>query len=172
MRGLYINSNANPLTNFTSSSRSTEFKDIFPWNIFQMIAKTIPISTRIIISYAMKWGIPLTPSLDGWSTKAKEATWGNTGPAEVKLALLDTSPVFQCLEGGGEEWGMENWTIMYLYKVNVKKWIYINKQKQSVNFNKFWLEYLYWDCQFQYSYIRWVKKYLEWEYINRGWGSK
>ena len=54
MRGLYINSNVNPLTNFTSSSRSTEFKDIFPWNIFQMIAKTIPISTRIIISYAMK----------------------------------------------------------------------------------------------------------------------
>ena len=35
---------------FTSSSRSTEFKDIFPWNISQMITKAVPISTRIIIS--------------------------------------------------------------------------------------------------------------------------
>ena len=54
---IYINSNLNPLTKFTSSSRSTKFKDILPWNISQMITKTIPISTRIVISYAMKWGI-------------------------------------------------------------------------------------------------------------------
>ena len=41
---------------FTSSSRGIEFKDILPWNISQMITKTIPI-TRIVISYAMKRGI-------------------------------------------------------------------------------------------------------------------
>ena len=58
MRDIYINSNLNLLTIFTSSSRSTEFKDILPWNISQMITKTIPISTRIVISYAMKRGIP------------------------------------------------------------------------------------------------------------------
>ena len=58
MRDIYINSNLNPLTKFTSSSRSTKLKDILPWNISQMIMKTIPISTRIVISYAMKWGIP------------------------------------------------------------------------------------------------------------------
>ena len=52
---IYINSNLNPLTKFTSSSRSTKFKDILPWNISQMITKTIPISTRIITSYKMKW---------------------------------------------------------------------------------------------------------------------
>ena len=58
MRDIYINSNLNPLTKFTSSSRSTKFKDILPWNISQMITKTILMSTRIVISYAMKWGIP------------------------------------------------------------------------------------------------------------------
>ena len=44
-------------TKFTSSSRNTVFKDILPWNISQMVMKTIPISTRIVISYAMKRGI-------------------------------------------------------------------------------------------------------------------
>ena len=59
MSDIYINFNLHPLTNFTSSSRSTEFKDIIPWNISQMITKTVPIITRIGISYAMKWGIPM-----------------------------------------------------------------------------------------------------------------
>ena len=40
MRDIYINFNLNPLTKFTSSSRSTEFKDILPGNISQMITKT------------------------------------------------------------------------------------------------------------------------------------
>ena len=54
MRDIYINSNLNPFTKFASSSWSTEFKDILPWNILQMNMKTIPISMRIVISYAMK----------------------------------------------------------------------------------------------------------------------
>ena len=54
MRDIYINSNLNTLTKFTSSSRSTTFKDILPWKISQMTMKTISISTRIVISYAMK----------------------------------------------------------------------------------------------------------------------
>ena len=41
MRDIYINSTLNPLTKFTSSSRSTDFKDILPWNISQMITKNI-----------------------------------------------------------------------------------------------------------------------------------
>ena len=53
MRDIYINSNLNPLTKLTSSSRSTKLKDILSWNISQMIMKTIPISTRIVISYAI-----------------------------------------------------------------------------------------------------------------------
>ena len=44
----------NPLTNFDSTCISTMFKNILLWNISQMITKTIPISTRIVISYAMK----------------------------------------------------------------------------------------------------------------------
>ena len=57
-RDLYINSYPNPLKKFTSSSR-TEFKDILQMNISQMITKTIPISMRTVISYAMKRDIPL-----------------------------------------------------------------------------------------------------------------
>ena len=57
MRDIYINSNLNPLPKFTGSSRSTEFKDILPWNISEMITKTVPISARIVISYLMKQGI-------------------------------------------------------------------------------------------------------------------
>ena len=59
MRDIYIHSKLNPLTKFTSSSRSTQLKDILSWNISQMITKTITISTRIVVSYGMKQGIPL-----------------------------------------------------------------------------------------------------------------
>ena len=55
VRDIYINFNPDPLR---WSSRSTKFKDIFPWNISQMITKTIPINSRIVISCAMKSGIP------------------------------------------------------------------------------------------------------------------
>ena len=57
MRDTYINSNLNPLTKFTSSIRSIEFKDILPRNISQMTAKIIPIRTWIAISHTMKQGI-------------------------------------------------------------------------------------------------------------------
>ena len=35
------------------------FEDILLWNISQIVMKTAPVSTRIVISYAMKWDIPL-----------------------------------------------------------------------------------------------------------------
>ena len=60
IRDVYINSNLNPLTKFMSSSRSIELKGILPCRISQMITKTISIITRIVISYAMKQGIPLS----------------------------------------------------------------------------------------------------------------
>ena len=72
MRDIYINSNLNPLTKFTNSSRSTEFKDILRWNISQMVMKTILIITRIVISYTMKQGI-----LFGVYWKVN-GNWGNT----------------------------------------------------------------------------------------------
>ena len=59
MRGRYINSSLNPLTKYTTNRRSIEFKDILQWIIFQKIMKTFPVSTRIVISYAMKKGIQL-----------------------------------------------------------------------------------------------------------------
>ena len=39
----------------------------------------------------------MTPSLEGWPTKAKEAP----SPHEVRLAPLDTNPVFQSVEVKG-----------------------------------------------------------------------
>ena len=59
MRDIYINSNMNLLKKFNISGRITEFKDILSWTISQMITTTIPISMRIVISYAMKRSIPL-----------------------------------------------------------------------------------------------------------------
>ena len=55
MRDMYMNSNLNPITKFTCSSRGTEFKDILPRNMSEMITKTIPI--RIAINYAVKQNI-------------------------------------------------------------------------------------------------------------------
>ena len=59
MRDVCINSNLNPPTKLTSSSRSTDLKDILPWKISQMITKTIPISMRIVKSNEMRWDILL-----------------------------------------------------------------------------------------------------------------
>ena len=56
---IYINSNLKPLTKFPSSSRSTELKSNPPWNISQMITKTILFSKRIVISYTTKHAILL-----------------------------------------------------------------------------------------------------------------
>ena len=56
-RDIYINPNLNKLTKFTSSSRSTEFKDILPWNISKMITKIVPISMGIAIGNVMRQGI-------------------------------------------------------------------------------------------------------------------
>ena len=62
-----INSSLEELTKFSTSSRSTEFKDILPWNISHMITKTVLISARIFISCAMKRDI-------GGKSKETEAT--------------------------------------------------------------------------------------------------
>ena len=77
MRDIYINSNLNPLTKITSSSRSTEFKDILPWIISQMIDNIIPISTTLVKSNAMKQGIPWVWCFEfgGKSIKIETITW-------------------------------------------------------------------------------------------------
>ena len=71
IRDIYISSNLDPLSKFTSSSRSTKFKYILLWNISQMITKTIAISSRLAISYAMKRGIPL------WIWWKVKGNWDN-----------------------------------------------------------------------------------------------
>ena len=69
MSDIYINSNLNLLAKFTSS-RSTEFNFIVPWNISQMLIKITPISTRSV-SYVMKQGIPL------WVRRKVSGNWNN-----------------------------------------------------------------------------------------------
>ena len=54
----------------------------------------------------------MTPSLEGWSTKAKEAP----SPHEVQLAPLDTNPVFQSLWGKGLE---NTWTVNLDYHYQI-----------------------------------------------------
>ena len=80
VRDIYINSNLNPPTKFTNSSRSIELKDILPWNIPQMITKTIPLSTRISRC-----------EFDGKSMESETTTWsefciGGKTIVEQKLA--------------------------------------------------------------------------------------
>ena len=84
MRDKYINSNLNPLKKFTSSSNSTEFKDILPRNFPQMIMKTVPISTRIVISYAIKQGIP--PWI-WWKVSGTDPTTWSEFPNEWKACV-------------------------------------------------------------------------------------
>ena len=60
VRDTYINFNLIPLT---WSSRSTKFNDNFPWNISQMITKTIQVNSSIVISCTMKSGIKVKGNL-------------------------------------------------------------------------------------------------------------
>ena len=46
MRDIYINSNLNLLRKLTGSSRSTEFIDILPWSISQVITKTVEFDEK------------------------------------------------------------------------------------------------------------------------------
>ena len=71
MRDIYINSNLKPPTKLTSSSRNTEFKDILPWNISQMITKTILTFKRIATGYVMNWDIPF------WIWRKVDGNWNN-----------------------------------------------------------------------------------------------
>ena len=57
VRDIYISSKLNLRTKFNRSRRSTEFKDILPWNISQIITKTIQIHKSIVISFTVKRGI-------------------------------------------------------------------------------------------------------------------
>ena len=71
MMNIFINSNQNSFKKVTSSNRSTEFEDILPWNISQMITKIIPISTRMVISYEVKQGTLL------WVWQEVSWNWDN-----------------------------------------------------------------------------------------------
>ena len=78
MRDIYISCNMNPLKEFTSNSRSTNFKYILLRNISRMIMETIPISTRIVVTYVMKWGIAFWVwwKVDGnWQNMIKVSQW-------------------------------------------------------------------------------------------------
>ena len=89
MRDIYINSSLILLIKIASSNRNTEFKDILPWDISQMITKTILISSRIVISFAMKLGIPsllIGKLMENGMTAWSEFRNGGEGIVEEILA--------------------------------------------------------------------------------------
>ena len=93
MRDTNINPNLNPLTKFTSSSRSSEFKDMLPWNISQMITKTVPISTEIVISNAMKGVILL------WIWWKVNGNWDNMiRMSQCRESLCRTNALIRGIE--------------------------------------------------------------------------
>ena len=90
MRDIHQFQSEPTLTEFTSSSINTKFKDILPWNISQVITKTAPISKRIVINYAMKRDIPF--EFDQKSMETKTTTWSefsSGGKAIVKQKLTE-----------------------------------------------------------------------------------
>ena len=84
---MYSNSNLNSLTKFTSSSRSTEFKYISPQSISQMIAKTVPIGTRLVIQW--NWASCCEfhgKSMETWTTTRLEFLHGGKTIVQQILA--------------------------------------------------------------------------------------
>ena len=79
-------SNLNPLTKLTSGRRSTKLKDISQYNISQMITKTAPISTRIVISYTMN-GILFWVCRKSIETETTWSEFYNGGKAFVEQIL-------------------------------------------------------------------------------------
>ena len=56
--GMYTSISAWIHSQDSLAAAEAEAEDILPYNISQIITKTIPISTKIVISYMMKRGIP------------------------------------------------------------------------------------------------------------------
>ena len=81
-----MNSNLNPLTNFTGSCRNIQFKDIFPWYISQMITKTIPGSMRIVIT--MQWNGASCFEFIGKPMETETTTWSEFGKAIIEQILV------------------------------------------------------------------------------------
>ena len=70
----------------------------------------------------------MTPSPEGWPTKAKEAP----SPHEVRLAPLDTNPVFQSLDLLRLEFFF-NWDTCYArLRSHYKAWSYKKKKHKKV----------------------------------------
>ena len=109
MRHLYINSNLNSLTKFTSRSRSTEFKDTIPWNISKLITKTIPISTRIVKCYATKYCCEFDgKSIETGTTTRSEFPNGGKAIVEQILVSQERNPKEQDCESPYQGSGYES----------------------------------------------------------------
>ena len=82
VRDIYSNSSLNRPTKFTSKGKSTEVKDILPWNISQIIMKIIPISRRIVASCCECIGKSMETETTTWSK------FPNGGKAIVEQILV------------------------------------------------------------------------------------
>ena len=89
---IHINSNLTPITRFTSSSRSTNLKNVFPWNISQLITKTIPVRLRIVVNYnEMGHPVWIWKAYGNWTTTWSEFPNGGKAIVEQTLVSKDIS---------------------------------------------------------------------------------
>ena len=136
MRGIHVASNQNPLTKFTPCTWSTEIKDILPWNISQMIRKTVPNSKRIVISYAMKWAIGF--QFGRKSMKTEKTTWSEFPSGEKGILEQILSQKKKSKRAG--LWKSQPGTRIGKLTVWVKSFkISYNKVHQVYQFHQKWL---------------------------------
>ena len=155
MSHMYINSNLNPLKKFTSSSRSTDFKDILSWNISQKIKKTIPIRTGIAIGYTMKRGILLSAwwkSNGNWDNNMiRIAQWKST--VEQILASEEINK-FKRAELWESQSGIQVWKLT----IWVMAFEIIKRFTRSISFTRKGKPVLIMDVSKSKNIIRWVDR--------------
>ena len=71
VRAVEISDFSELFSKFSSGHRGTKIKDVLPCNIFQIIVKTIPMHTTIVISCVMKRGINF------WFWRRLNENWDN-----------------------------------------------------------------------------------------------
>ena len=93
MRDIYINSNLDSLTKYSSSSRNIKFKAILTWKISEMIMNTIQISTRIDIAVPSKGAS--SAEFDRKKMETKTTTWSefSSGRKVVEKQILRSEEI-------------------------------------------------------------------------------
>ena len=127
MSNIYSNSNLNPLIKFTSSNRNTEFENILPWNISQMVTKTILITTKIVLSYAIKWSILF------WAWQKVNGNWDKQ---MIRLFRWRESHCRTNTNIWGNKWIQKSRTVSVTIRDSSRKAYHLSKIIWNKNYNR------------------------------------